>query len=106
MRGVDVVLIEDSIKKYLKFMWETKAPEKIKTFCLRLLQNKLPTRLQLRARNVLHDPYELVCVFCFHQDEDQEHLFLDFPVVMTVWLNIYLWTGMDVGESQHCKAFF
>lgn len=77
-------------------MWKTKVPYKFKTFCWRLLQNKLPTRLQLHARNIIHDPYDLVCVFCFQQEEDLDHLFLKCAVVQNVWLTICFWTGSDV----------
>lgn len=59
MQGVDAVLIDDSICKELKFVWETKVQEKIKTFGLRLLKNNFATCLQLRACNGLHVPHDL-----------------------------------------------
>lgn len=86
--GIIYYNIEGPIRKALKFILETKVLEKIKSFGWRLLQNKLPTRLQHRAHNVLHDPHDLGCVFYFHQDEDQEHLFLHLPIVKTIWMDL------------------
>ncbi|KAI5430300.1 hypothetical protein KIW84_034764 [Lathyrus oleraceus] len=94
--GLEDDQVNDILRKALKFMWETKVLNKVKTLCWRFLQNKLPTRLQLRARNIIHDPYELVCVFCFHQEEDVDHLFLRCAVLLNVWSNICSWTGYDV----------
>ena len=55
-------------------LWKVKVPSKVSFFVWRLIKDRLPTRVNLRRRNVeINDP---TCPFCTNQEEDATHVFL------------------------------
>jgi hypothetical protein len=56
-------------------LWQAAAPSKIKVFGWRLLQYRLPTRVNLWQRDILRNNHQLSCVLCFLHLESHNHLF-------------------------------
>ena len=54
---------------------ETVVPSKISMFGGRLLQDRLPTRVELWSRGVIRDVHQICCVLCFDEIETTSHLF-------------------------------
>ena len=49
-------------------LWKVKVPSKVTFFAWRLIKDRLPTKSNLRRRNVeIHDP---TCPFCKNKEED------------------------------------
>lgn len=51
------------VKQVMKVIWNAKVPSKLKLFGWRLIQDRLPTRMQLSKRDIIHSPHDKVCVF-------------------------------------------
>jgi hypothetical protein len=49
-------------------------------FTWKLLQQRLPTRKNFVARNILPAVDNLNCIFCFDADESDEHLFFQCQI--------------------------
>ena len=72
-------------------LWKVKAPSKATFFAWRLLGDRLPTKMNLRRRNVeINDP---TCPFCKYKDEDATHLFFSCNKIMSLWWESVSWTN-------------
>ena len=72
-------------------LWKVKAPSKAVFFAWRLLRDRLPTKMNLRRRNVeINDP---TCPFCKYKDEDATHLFFSCNKIMSLWWESVSWTN-------------
>ena len=64
-------------------LWKLKVPSKASHFACRLIWDKLPTKVNLRRRNVeLNDICYPFCRIC---DEDASHLFFSCAKTMPLW---------------------
>ena len=79
-------------------LWKSPAPSKVVAFSWKLLDNRIPTRLNLAVRNVLpiFNVLPLMdaptsCAFCERVDESSIHLFLHCDVAGKVWKGIMEW---------------
>ena len=70
-------------------LWKLKVPSKASHFARRLIRDRLPTKVNLRRRNVnLNGVY---CPFCRTSKEDMSHLFFSCDKILweaLSWLNI------------------
>lgn len=57
----------------------------------KIMLNRLPTKINLRARNILVDEEELRCIFCDNVVESINHCFLSCDKVMEIWKACYVW---------------
>ena len=61
-------------------LWKFKVPSKVVFFAWRLIRDRLPTKINLRRRNVdIHDP---TCPFYKNKEEDAAHLFYSCSKIM------------------------
>ncbi|MCI60666.1 cytochrome P450, partial [Trifolium medium] len=65
-------------------------------FSLQLLQDRIPTRVNLFRRGVLPDPGGTICVFCGVYGECSAHLFVTCAILSYVWYSIARWLGWEV----------
>lgn len=70
-----------------------------------MIKDKLPTRVQLQKRRNLNDSHDIICVFCFNEDECIDHLIIHFPVIKQVWKNIWFWIDIEdveIDQDSRC----
>jgi hypothetical protein len=70
------------------FTWETKAPPKCRFFTWLLLQNRIWTAARLQIRQW---PNEYFCQLCIRNLETAFHLFVECPVVRSIWDRVAIW---------------
>lgn len=94
---VGLVLTEDSWqideKRVFQDLWAIKAPSKVVAFSWRVLLNRIATKVNLEARNILPDEGSLLCVACGRSNESVLHLFLHCELATNVWLELMRWLG-------------
>ena len=54
-------------------LWKLKVPSKVSLFAWRLVRDRLPTKVNLRRRNM--ELNDVCCPLCRNYDEDASHLF-------------------------------
>lgn len=76
------------VKGNWKTIWNLVVPQRIKHFTWRLLRKCIPTRSNLRKKNIL---YPLHCVCCDSNIENEWHLFLACDHARLIWQAADLW---------------
>jgi hypothetical protein len=73
-----------------KNIWKSTVPSKVSSLAWQLLLDRIPTRQNLRRRNVIrsHDAY---CPFCALEVESARHLFLHCRFTAAVWYALNRW---------------
>ena len=64
-------------------LWKTKIPSKIAIFAWRLCRGRLPTKENLRKRNIQIN--NMLCPFCSGAMEDESHLFIHCIKIQPIW---------------------
>ena len=64
-------------------LWKIKIPSKIGVFAWRLLWDRLPTKSNLRARQVQIS--DLTCPFCRRVEENASHIFIHCIKTQPIW---------------------
>ena len=64
-------------------IWKLRIPSKASIFAWRLIRDKLPTKSNLRRRNV--EINDVSCKFCRHHGEDASHLFFNCVKILPLW---------------------
>jgi hypothetical protein len=88
------VVWNDVDGRLVKRVWESFAPTKVIFFSWQLLLLRLPTRVNLARRGVIHSPAQSLCFWCQSEVESEIHLFMTCPVAVEVWIAIYSWLGL------------
>ncbi|XP_028199533.1 uncharacterized protein LOC114384049 [Glycine soja] len=78
--------IEDRV---LNIMWSLKIPPRASAFSWRLFKNRLPTRDNLRRRQVSLHTYS--CPLCDLEEESVNHLFLNCSKTRSLWWEPMRW---------------
>ncbi|XP_058776200.1 uncharacterized protein LOC131650511 [Vicia villosa] len=95
-------VLEEGRKVGLNTIWRATVPSKLKIFGWRLMQDRLPTRKQLKRRGIIEQNQDVSCVFCPLQVEDLFHLLLLCPKLHRLSSRIYLWMELDFQISEDC----
>lgn len=66
--------VQQHVKVY-KMLWKSHAPRRVQVIVWKILQQKLPTKVDLQANHVIPDNVVIRCVFCGNDDEDIVHIF-------------------------------
>ena len=66
-------LLSNRLKRVMPDIWKLKIPSKSLVFAWRLIRDRLPTRMNLRRRQVVIN--EVQCPFCGDVEEEAAHLF-------------------------------
>lgn len=81
-------------------------PIKSSAMAWRLLQDRLPTRVNLAKRNILPQTGNVNCPFCNRLSETAAHLFVKCNVSTNMWLECYKWLGVaTAGHNQISNHF-
>ncbi|XP_058774194.1 uncharacterized protein LOC131648455 [Vicia villosa] len=86
----------------INIIWKASMPSKVKIFAWRMLKDRIPTRSQLKHRNIIEDDDACRCVFGCPTIEDTQHLFMDCIKARKVWNLIYQWLGIYVDMNVDC----
>ncbi|KAH1228046.1 hypothetical protein GmHk_10G028129 [Glycine max] len=85
-------------------LWKLKIPPKAKVFTWRLIKDRLPTKMNLRGRQVeIVDP---LCLFCNNLDEDAAHLFFNCSKVLPLWWQTLSWVKSVGAFPKELKDHF
>ena len=79
-------------------VWHKVVPSKIYVFAWRLLHNRIPTKINLLWRKVLHHN-DTMCVGGCGCPETAVHLFLACDIFGSTWSFLWCWLGIDFVPS-------
>ncbi|CAN1763333.1 Putative ribonuclease H protein At1g65750, partial [Linum perenne] len=77
--------IDESAKKFWKWLWKLDLPPKLCFFLWRICRNALPTKGNLVKRRCA---LSATCLTCNADDETQEHLFVHCPFSTSFWQQV------------------
>ncbi|KAL5155381.1 putative ribonuclease H protein [Glycine soja] len=72
-------------------LWKMKVPTKFAVFAWRLLRDRLPTKTNLRRRQVEID--DRICPFCRSAEEEAGHLFFHCTKIIPMWWESLSWVN-------------
>ena len=98
------VVADENDDRAFTIIWNMKIPSKVAHFVWRLVRDRLPTRANLRRRNVLLDEY--YCLFCSSQEEDASHTFFSCKRIMPLWWESLAWTETVIVFPSSPKEHF
>ena len=87
-----------------KALWKIKVPSKASFFAWRLIRDRLPTKNNLRRRNV--EINDVRCPFCRINDEDEAHLFFSCAKILSLWWELRSWANVVGVFSENPKQHF
>lgn len=93
-----------------KFVWIKGSPRKIRAFIWKMIQDRIPTLVNLKKRKLIHEEVKAFCKMC-NQDEEEsvEHLFFHCSFPSAVWKKIGKWldlfTLQMVSPKDHLLLF-
>ncbi|GLT97294.1 hypothetical protein SLE2022_148670 [Rubroshorea leprosula] len=82
--------------------WNVFIPSEIAAFSWQVLQDKIPTKLNLLKRGIIRDIGECKCVFCGVALEDTSHLFIHCKVAYSIWNACFKWWGVKTALDRDC----
>lgn len=86
-------------------LWAAKAPSNALALSWKILNNRIPTKVELARRNALPGGLNTTCVLCADSEESIAHLFLSCNISWRIWMQVYKWLGMSMvltnSVSQH-----
>lgn len=69
-----------------------------------MLQDRIPTRLNLRKRKILHEDISICCGLCEKEgDESTIHLFYRCKFSALVWKHIGIWLDANIVDNGDIK---
>ncbi|GLT32030.1 hypothetical protein SLA2020_067240 [Shorea laevis] len=87
-------------------VWNTFVPNKIAAFSWQVLQDKIPTKMNLIKRGITHGIEDCKCDFCGNQMEEASHLFIHCEVAHNLWNACYRWWGINSALDKDCLKVF
>ena len=80
-------------------IWKLKIPTKSAVFAWRLIRDILPTKTNLRRRQVLVD--DKLCPFCKNNQEVAAHLFFNCSKTLPLWRDSLSWANLMTTMPQN-----
>ncbi|GKV23716.1 hypothetical protein SLEP1_g33415 [Rubroshorea leprosula] len=87
-------------------VWNPILPSKISTFNWQLLQDRIPTKMNLLRRRVIKDMGESRCGICNEREEDSTHMFLKCKMAQWLWMACAKWWGIKITLQEDCWNTF
>lgn len=82
-------------------IWSKISPLKTSAMAWRLIQHRLPTRVNLMKRNILPQNCNTNCLFCNLKPETAAHIFIECNVSSKIWYACYNWLSvLGAGHIQ------
>jgi hypothetical protein len=96
--------LEEEELRFLTMLWKMKAPFRVQILVWQLLQGRLPTKVNLAARKIIHEEQGTKCVFCEKHQETENHLFFSCNFAYKVWMKIMFWLRFQFVLSELCHV--
>ncbi|KAH1221930.1 putative ribonuclease H protein [Glycine max] len=97
-------LIDGNLDGAFEELWKLKIPSKITVFDWRLIRDRLPTRSNLRRRQIeVDDPR---CPFYRSEEESASHLFFHCNRISPVWWESLSWVNLTGAFPKHPRQHF
>jgi hypothetical protein len=87
-------------------VWDSWATSKVIVFSWQLLQDRIPTRQNLRRRQVLVGATDSSCVFCGAVEESVDHIFVSCDRISSVWYRVSRWLGVEYVSPNSIMQVF
>ena len=87
-----------------KELWKLIIPAKSSVFAWRLIRDRLPTKLNLRRKQVVVN--DTLCPFCNNNEEDATHLFFNCSKTLPLWWESLSWINMVTALPQNLRDHF
>ena len=95
--------VGDTLDEALEDLWKLKIPAKAQIFAWRLIKDRLPTKANLRRRQIQMN--DTICPFCRSKEEEASHLFFDCPKTQPLWWESLSWIqtrgAFSINPRQH-----
>jgi len=97
-------MVDENQHRVFNDLWELQIPTKAAFFAWRLIRDRLPTKTNLRRRNV--EINDSIYPFCRNFEEDATHLFFSCDKVMPLWWESLSWINAVGPLSQNPRHHF
>ena len=95
--------VGDTLDEALEDLWKLKIPAKAQIFAWRLIKDRLPTKANLRRRQIQMN--DTICPLCRSKEEEASHLFFDCPNTQPLWWESLSWIqtmgAFSINPRQH-----
>ncbi|KAL5181289.1 hypothetical protein HKD37_01G002227 [Glycine soja] len=85
-------------------LWKLRIPAKSAVFAWRLIRDRLPTKSNLRRRQV--EVNDMLCPFCSNKEEDAAHLFFNCSKILPLWWESLSWVNIVGAFPQNPRDHF
>ncbi|GKV01533.1 hypothetical protein SLEP1_g14082 [Rubroshorea leprosula] len=89
-----------------KRIWCRLVPTKICAFVWKVLQDRIPSKVNLYKRGIIPDLNLATCMLCKENIEDINHLFLHCKFAYAVWSKCLQWWRISSVRADNCYASF
>ncbi|GKV25499.1 hypothetical protein SLEP1_g34934 [Rubroshorea leprosula] len=89
-----------------KRIWCRLVPTKICAFVWKVLQDRIPSKVNLYKRGIVPDLHLATCMLCDESIEDINHLFLHCKFAYAVWSKCLQWWRISSVRADNCYASF
>lgn len=93
---------EPTTCRFLHRIWSKLSLIKSSAMAWRLLQDRLPTRVNLATRHILPQSGTASCLLCDSASESANHLFFGCCVSLKIWTTCFKW--LDISTTPHFKT--
>ncbi|GKV05277.1 hypothetical protein SLEP1_g17307 [Rubroshorea leprosula] len=90
----------------LQNVWNKLIPNKISAFSRQLLQDKIPTKLNLHKRGTIQALEDCKCALCGKEAENTSHLFIHCNFAWHLWNDCFKWWGLIHVLDKDCWKVF
>jgi hypothetical protein len=87
-------------------LWRSPAPSKIVAFSWMALMDRIPSKANLRRRNILAPGEPCICVLCGQREETTSHLFLHCEEASRIWRKVLDWLQINFITPQNLFVHF
>ncbi|XP_028184703.1 uncharacterized protein LOC114371477 [Glycine soja] len=85
-------------------LWKLKIPAKSVVFAWRIIRDRLPTKSNLRRRQVMLT--DTLCPFCRTEEEEATHLFFSCSNILPLWWESLSWVNLTTALPQNPRDHF
>ncbi|KAH1246485.1 hypothetical protein GmHk_06G016557 [Glycine max] len=97
----------DNEDRTFEIIWNLKIPPRASAFSWRLLRNRLPTKANLRKRQITLLSYR--CPLCDHEEEDIGHIMFSCRITRSLWWEALRWVNrvgpFSIDPKNHFMQF-
>lgn len=86
-----------------RWIWDRITPLKVAAIVWRATWDRLPTRENLRRRNILTENDDLSCPICNVQPESANHIFMECTGTFPLWYHCYKWLNLQGSIHNNLK---